>query len=626
MKTRSFLRLLVDGAPLPLYDEVLRDAVADAASPAEAENLQAEHTLALHLRDTLEKQRARHEQQRALVECAKELAEDRSDPDAILTLIVGQAQRLLGCDMAYLSLNDDEGGATCMRVMVGATSSAWKDVRIPFGTGVGGRVAATGTPFSTPDYFKDERLTHDPAVDASVKAERQVSIVGVPLRNSAVIGVLFASNRTAGPFSHDAIALLGSFAALATSAIEQARSRHDREQTLEALRHTNQTLRRRTAEQERAVAVHDQSMDIVLRGGGVQEVVTAAGERLGGALAIFDEFETPVAWTPGTSEEVLKAMSAAAAGSAGGVHDGTYWVTGLVAGTETLGTLAWAPPTTPGQVGDPDRRLLERAAVVASLLQLFRRNLAAAEARVRGELLDDLLTPNPRTYSSLAERALRIGYQPHKRHAVVVAHIRAENRQSLASVASDLAAARGGLSTVRDDRAVLVIPSDDPSLTGRRTARSMTKRLGAPVTVGAAGPVDDPADLPAAYREALACAHALLRLDRAGTVATATDLGYTGLLLGDSASAVAFVARTLGPVMQHDEERSTMLMETLDTYFTTGQSLVASAKRLHIHPNTVTQRLDRVKRLLGVDWNSPDHTLEVQLALRLHRLSRELED
>ncbi|GLZ06248.1 hypothetical protein Acsp03_37140 [Actinomadura sp. NBRC 104412] len=628
MNGRSFLRLLVEGAPLPLYDEVLRDAVAEAASPEEAEELQAEHTLALQLHDTLEKQRARHEQQRALVECAKELAEDRDDPDAVLTLIVGQAQRLLGCDMAYLSLNDDEDRATRMRVMVGATSSAWKDVRIPFGVGIGGRVAATGTPFWTPDYFKDERLTHDPVVDASVRAERQVSIVGVPLRNGKVIGVLFASNRTPGRFSHDAIALLGSFAELAAAAIERARSRQEQNRALAALRQENEDLLRRTADQDRAVAAHDQSMDIVLRGGGLQEVVTAVSDRLGGALAVFDEFETPVAWTPGASEEALKEMSVAAVdsgGTVGGVHDGTHWVTGLAAGTETLGTLVWAPPATSSEVGDLDRRLLERAAVVASLLQLFRRNLAAAEARVRGELLDDLLMPNPGTYSSLAERALRIGYRPRRRHAVVVAHVRVENRRSLASAAADLAAASDGLSTVRDGRAVLVVPSDDPSMTGRRIARSMTTRLGAPVTVGAAGPVDDPADLPAAYEEALACAHALLRLERVGTAATAADLGYAGLLLSGGASASEFVTRTLGPVIQHDRQRSTMLVETLETYFATGQSLAASAKRLHIHPNTVTQRLDRVKRLLGVDWNSPDRTLEVQLALRLHRLSRELE-
>ncbi len=630
MNRPSFLQLLVDEAPLPLYDEVLGEAVA--ADPARAADLQVEHTLALRLRDTLEKQRARQEQQRALVECAKELAEDRGDPQSILTPIVVQAQRLLGCDMAYVSLNDDDDQATRMQVMVGATSSAWKDVRIPFGTGIGGRVAATGTPFSTPDYFSDERLTHDPAVDASVRAERQVSIVGVPLRTGSgeVIGVLFASNRTPGHFSHDAIALLGSFADLAASAIARARSRHEQEQALTALRRANEMLRQRAADQERAVAAHDQSMDIVLRGGGVQEVVTAVGDRLGGVLAIFDEFDTPVAWTPGAPEEELKAMSVAAGGavhrSSGVGHDGPYWVTALVAGTENLGALVWAPPATTNEVGDLDRRLLERAAVVASLLQLFGRNLAAAEARVRGELLDDLLTPNPRTYSSLAERALRIGYQPQKRHAVVVAHIRPENRQSLASVASDLAAARDGLSTVRDGQAILVVPSDDPSATGRRIARSLTTRLGSPVTVGAAGPVDDPADLPAAYAEALACAQALLRLERVGTAATAADLGYAGLLLGDSASALRFVDRTLGPVIRHDQQRSTALMETLETYFATGQSLVASAKRLHIHPNTVTQRLDRVKRLLGVHWNAPDHTLEVQLALRLYRLNRDLDE
>ena len=62
-------------------------------------------------------------------------------------------------------------------------------------------------------------------------------------------------------------------------------------------------------------------------------------------------------------------------------------------------------------------------------------------------------------------------------------------------------------------------------------------RLGHPVTVGAAGLLDDLADLPAAFAEASACTHALLRLDRAGASATTADLGFAGLLLSDSASA-----------------------------------------------------------------------------------------
>jgi hypothetical protein len=134
----GYLRLLVDEAPLPRYDEVLRDATTHATSAAEREERHAEHELALQLRDVVERLRARHEQQRALVECAKELADVRTDPDRILTLIVTQAQRLLGADMAYLSLNDDERRETRMRVLVGATSSVWKDVPIPSGSASGG--------------------------------------------------------------------------------------------------------------------------------------------------------------------------------------------------------------------------------------------------------------------------------------------------------------------------------------------------------------------------------------------------------------------------------------------------------------------------------------------------------
>jgi hypothetical protein len=34
----------------------------------------------------------------------------------------------------------------------------------------------------------------------------------------------------------------------------------------------------------------------------------------------------------------------------------------------------------------------------------------------------------------------------------------------------------------------------------------------------------------------------------------------------------------------------------------------------------VTQRLERLSTLLGEEWQRPDRALEIQLALRLHRL------
>jgi hypothetical protein len=46
---------------------------------------------------------------------------------------------------------------------------------------------------------------------------------------------------------------------------------------------------------------------------------------------------------------------------------------------------------------------------------------------------------------------------------------------------------------------------------------------------------------------------------------------------------------------------------------------------LHIHPNTLYQRLARVGAVLGEGWREPDAVLELHLALRLHRLARTLD-
>jgi DNA-binding PucR family transcriptional regulator len=73
-------------------------------------------------------------------------------------------------------------------------------------------------------------------------------------------------------------------------------------------------------------------------------------------------------------------------------------------------------------------------------------------------------------------------------------------------------------------------------------------------------------------------------------------------------------------VLEYDAQRSTKLVGTLEAYFRAGGNLTRTAGELHVHVNTVTQRLDRVARLLGEDWQEPERQLEVQLALRLNQL------
>ena len=72
-----------------------------------------------------------------------------------------------------------------------------------------------------------------------------------------------------------------------------------------------------------------------------------------------------------------------------------------------------------------------------------------------------------------------------------------------------------------------------------------------------------------------------------------------------------------------DRQRGAELVPTMEAWFAAGGSLRAAGEALHLHPNTVAQRLERVARLLGDDWRGPNRALDVQVALRVHRMRGE---
>jgi DNA-binding PucR family transcriptional regulator len=126
--------------------------------------------------------------------------------------------------------------------------------------------------------------------------------------------------------------------------------------------------------------------------------------------------------------------------------------------------------------------------------------------------------------------------------------------------------------------------------------------------------------VPAAFTEAVRTVRAMVALGHTGTGAAAADLGFAGLVVGSEPDVGAYVQSTLGPVTTYDDARGTDLVGTLEAYFAAGGSPRHTATALHVHVNTVAQRLERIAALLGPSWQQPDRVLEIQLALRLRRL------
>lgn len=403
-----FLELLARGASADAYEQPVLLARAEGGPAERTDALQRAKHLALRVRSELEGRRRREAELSALFETAHDLAGLR-DLDAVLRAIVQRARSLLGTDVTYLSLNDPDRGDTYMRVTEGSVAARFQQLRLGMGEGLGGLVAQTARPYVTDDYFKDARFQHTGTIDAGVRDEGLVAILGVPLMlGHHVIGVLFAADRRARVFEREQIALLGSFAALAAAAIDTANLLAETRSALAGLERANEIIRDRSGVIERASDVHDRLAELVLRGGGVHDVAAAVSQVLDGTVEFTEATAAP--------EYALEASRA----DGHVVRHKDDWIAAVAAGDELFGALVLR-----GHPGlDPvDQLTLERAAMVTSLLLLARRSAAEAEQRVRGELLDDLLDARDRDPRLLDDRARRLHADLSATHVVLAARL-----------------------------------------------------------------------------------------------------------------------------------------------------------------------------------------------------------
>ncbi|MBA2451709.1 MAG: helix-turn-helix domain-containing protein [Chloroflexia bacterium] len=87
---------------------------------------------------------------------------------------------------------------------------------------------------------------------------------------------------------------------------------------------------------------------------------------------------------------------------------------------------------------------------------------------------------------------------------------------------------------------------------------------------------------------------------------------------------LALAANRLGALEDHDRERGSDLIRTLEGYLSAGGSTTGAAELLGVHRNTLGYRLNRISELTGSDLDDAATRLALGLALKIRQIERAL--
>ncbi|MFC8038023.1 helix-turn-helix domain-containing protein [Paenarthrobacter sp. NPDC057355] len=569
---------------------------------------------------------------RVLYDTATDLTGIR-DVEAVLKAIVRRTRSLLGSDIAYLSLNDYTTGESYIRVTDGATTAQFRNIRMPLGEGVLGAVATGEAPAQSADYLDDDTKSHLESSDAAVAAEGVKAIMGVPLRvEGKVIGALLVADRRAHTFSSDDVALMESIGTHAAVALENAR--HFTEMA-DALARLDQAQRQNLAHVsalEELASLDRRLMETLASTDSLPGLLRLLGESMDSEVFVVSPTGQAMAGpVPGSDFGSQAALSAAEVSASQtqpvpfNANGRDYTVMSAVAGDQHLASLVVA-----GHLTQERTAVLERSALVLSAALLFERTYQEAQYRLQLELIDELLNPRSENVEAVKRRASRFGLAENLQLVVRVVGVGDDQRQRALAVLRRHTEGRPGITALHESHLCIIEPpahaAEGPGASagavGGQAIVAALKRQRIEASVGSSEAVTGFPRLSAAHAEAHAVLGALQALGRHGEAADKAALGTAGMLLGamESPFAAQLLAAQLGPLLDYDTRRGTQLVQTAWTFLENDSSLAAAASALHIHANTLRQRLARIDHLLGDDWRRGGRSLDVHVALRLWRL------
>jgi len=519
-----------------------------------------------------------------------------NDATQALQIAVDHVVGELGCAVSWAGLIDGDYlvmGAHC-GVLSTEMASAWQ---LKVGEGIGGRVASERKPHMSRDYRHDSRRV--PVMKRLIDNEGIQATLTVPLLvGDRALGVLYAAQRRPYPWSDTEQSLLdeiGQDLAVRLRQLDVDGRREDRADR---------------AERDYQRSIQAQRTAAALASG------LAAQDDAGAALDLLALEVGALVELRDDDGRLLRSSGAVGVG-----NPRVVWRRDL-SGTDGL------------TISVIDVRELDEVAsatvdLATGLFRLQFLRLGERERtteRLSGEMLDQLLTGRISDSASYQQRLRTMGLSLDRGQVVVVGS-RDGDQSRLPQVSRVLTSTFDRATTIiRNGRLVAVIDLGPGGEDARDRLEHLARGWHGDLVAGVGRLCEGLADYAMSYDQARAACELGIRGTGRAPVLTAHDLGIVPLASLPIQHLRTMVSDALGPLLEADGRRGTDLVETLRIYLGNDRHLPATAGALHVHYNTVRNRIARIEELLGVDVRDVEDRFRLETALRMHALTHALTD
>jgi purine catabolism regulator len=361
--------------------------------------------------------------------------------------------------------------------------------------------------------------------------------------------------------------------------------------------------------------IHQRFTRIMMAGGGVAEIAGTLHELLSCPVAVLDDAGRPTVVVPSDAVIVV------------GI-EGTIRQT-ITAGDDNYGEVVAFPDVA---TLDQDQMVaLERAAAAVAVRLAQASAVAHAQERFAAISLEELVAGHTGA-ADVAERAISFGWDLNRPRAVLLASIDPPDDGVIPASALNTIAAAARATLGRDaivwtrtaTIAALLAPSTDDSAERRGIAEGLRRELdervrNVTVSIGVGRRVDSPAELPLSYTEASRAVDVGRWAKGRHVTEVFDELGLERLLAATPTDDLAeFVQRAIGPLVAHDRDHHTDLVETLAMWLET-RNMAEAARRVHVHYNTLKNRMERIEAIIGPVVTDAARALECEVAIYVDR-------